>query len=825
VSIRVKIWLLALACVAGSPLKGQVHPNPPNRVFEVHSVQHDRSGRLDQMVGVHVPPRQRPFLPIDVPVPSPNAQPDTVLQTSTAPAQLTSSGSGFDGVGNGFDGYVVQVAPPDPNLALSANYIVQWANTSLAIFDRTQNNALVLLETGNTIWSGVGGPCETTNDGDPIVQYDRQDDRWVFTQLANTQGPTYYQCFAVSISNDPRGPYNRYAWTFSDLNDYPKLGVWSDAFYASYNMFLPFLGNYFFQGSMVCGYDKKAMIQGASSATAQCSQLSSSYGSLLPADLDGSALPPAGAPGLFVNYGSNSLNLWKLHVDFSNVNNATLTGPINLPVAAFSAACSGRTCIPQPGTAQQLDSLADRLMYRLAYRNFGDHDALVVNHSVVAGSSTGIRWYEIRNPNTSPAVYQQGTFAPDANYRWMGSIAMDKAGDVAVGYSVSNGSNLFPSIAYTGRLNADALGTMQAETVMLYGSGSQAGTAALSRWGDYTAMRIDPADDCTFWYTNQYLEATGTFNWSTRIGSFSFPSCVSPTSDFTLTASPSSQTVTQGTGTSYSVSYSPSNGYSGTVTLSTSTLPAGVNATFNPTTITVGTSSTMTVGTASNTTTGTYNLTVAGTDTSNASLTHSTAVQLTVNPTLVSVSLNPSTLIGGSSSTGTITLSGAATLAGAVVSLASSNPVVASVPASVTVPAGLSSASFTVTTSSVASSTMITISAAYAGGQTQQAVLTVNPGPSFTLSGSPSSLSIARGSRGNSTVTVTPANGFSSSVTFSASGLPSRTSASFNPNPSATSTATTISAGPKAPTGTYNITVKGSGGGVSASTTLTLTIH
>ncbi len=823
-SRKVSAWAIALVCLAAAaPLPAQEHGNPPNRVFEVQSVQHDLSGRLDQMVGVHVPPKQRPLLSTSEPVPVSTTKTDPVLQTSTSPSQLTSSGSGFEGVGNGFDGYVVGVAPPDPNMAISANYIVQWVNTSLAIWDRTQGNTMVLFEAGNTIWSGVGGPCETTNDGDPIVQYDRADDRWVFTQLANTSGPTYYQCFAVSTSNDPRGPYNRYAWTFSSLNDYPKLGVWSDAFYGSYNMFLPFFGTYFFQGAMICGYDKNGMIQGASSVTAQCSQLSASYGSLLPADIDGSTLPPPGTPGLFVNYGSNSLNLWQLHVDFSNVNNATLTGPINIPVAAFSAACSGGTCIPQPGTTQQLDSLADRLMYRLAYRNFGDHDALVVNHSVTAGTSTGIRWYEIRNfDNTPPAptIYQQGTFAPDANYRWMGSIAMDKLGDMAVGYSESNGSSLNPSIAYTGRQVSDTLGTMEAETMMFSGSGSQ--TTGLSRWGDYTAMRIDPADDCTFWYTNQYLLTSGTFNWHTRIGSFSFPSCANPTPGFTLVATPSSQTVTQGNQAVYSVSYSASNGYSGTVALSVPTLPSGVTAvSFNPTQIGAGVTSQLTVSTAANATAN-DSLTITGTDTTNASLTSSTSVQLVINPTLVSVSLNPTSVNGGTSSTGTVTLSGVAPV-GATVSLTSSNTAVARVPSSVTVSAGASSATFSVTTYSVNISTTVTIYASY-GGQTQQATLTVNPAPSFTLTANPTSLTISRGGKGSTLITINPANGFNSSVSFSVSGLPRRTSVSWSANPSTTSTTMTITVGNNAPTGSYSLTVKGTGGGWTASTGVSLTI-
>ena len=234
-----------------------------------------------------------------------------------------------------------------------------------------------------------------------------------------------------------------------------------------------------------------------------------------------------------MNFGSNSLNLWKFHVDFANSANSTFTGPTSIPVASFTAACSGGgACIPQAGTTQKLDSLADRLMYRLAYRNFGDHEALVVNHSVTAGSSVGVRWYEIRNPNGTPSVFQQGTYAPDTNFRWMGSIAMDKVGNIALGYSVSS-STQQPSIKYTGRAPGDPLGTLQAENNIQAGGGSQ--LTNLSRWGDYSAMTVDPVDDCTFWYTNEYLKANGTFNWSTQIASFQFASCTNPQPNHTVT--------------------------------------------------------------------------------------------------------------------------------------------------------------------------------------------------------------------------------------------------------------------------------------------------
>jgi hypothetical protein len=271
-------------------------------------------------------------------------------------------------------------------------------------------------------------------------------------------------------------------------------------------------------------------MRAGSAATQVCFQLSSSFGGLLPSDVDGNDAPPAGSPNYLLNFGSNSLNLWKFHVNFATPASSTLTGPTNIPVAAFTPACSGGgTCIPQSGTRQKLDSLADRLMYRLAYRHFTDgHEALVVNQSVTVGTSrksqtTGIRWYELRSPGTGTwNVFQAGTYAPDSSSRWMGSIAMDKVGDIAVGYSVSS-STMHPAIRYTGRVPTDAAGTMEAETSIIAGGGSQ--LANLSRWGDYSAMTVDPVDDCTFWYTSEYLKANGTFNWSTQIASFKFPGC------------------------------------------------------------------------------------------------------------------------------------------------------------------------------------------------------------------------------------------------------------------------------------------------------------
>ena len=446
--------------------------------------------------------------------------------------------------GNNFDGVPVdssyRVAPPDTNGAVGATQYVQWVNLRFAVFDKaTGAMAAGFPKQGNAIWTGFADTaCANNNDGDPIVQYDKAANRWILTQFSVSTTP-YKQCVAVSTTSDATGTYARYSYSYSsDFNDYPKLGVWPDGYYITYNMFH---NGIMFIGAKACAFDRASMLAGAS-ANQQCFQLSSSYGSLLPSDLDGATAPPAGTPNLLVNFGTSSLRLWKFHVDWANSANTTLTGPTTITVASFSKACGGGTCIPQPSTSNQLDSLADRLMYRFAYRNFGDHEALLVNHSVASGSVSGVRWYELRNPtggsmaSGTPFLYQQGTFQPDSNWRWMGSAAMDKVGNIAIGYSLSS-SSIVPSIRFAFRDPGDPLGTLGNESYIYNGSGSQTGT--LHRWGDYSSISIDPVDDCTLWYTTEYLPANGSFNWNTRIANFKFSACggspsnVPPVASFT----------------------------------------------------------------------------------------------------------------------------------------------------------------------------------------------------------------------------------------------------------------------------------------------------
>ena len=466
-------------------------------------------------------PRQIPFAD------GPGTVLDGALQRPAGGAAPVTAGPGIDGIGVGLAGYSPRYAPPDTTGAVGATQYVQWVNADIAVFDKaTGALAAGFPKTGNSLFAGFGGPCEANNDGDPIVQYDKAANRWVLSQFSVTNGATagYWQCVAVSASSDATGTYYRYAFPYAQFNDYPKMGVWPDGYYTTFNMFTSS-----FQGAKLCAYDRASMLVG-NAATQQCFQLSPSYGGVLPADLDGSTAPPTGAPNYMVAKLSTSLAFWKFHVDWFNPANTTISAPIQIPVAAFNAACSGGTCIPQAGTSQKLDSLADRLMFRLAYRNIGGFERMVVNHSVQVNSTNKrnsgnatVRWYEIRDmAGTNPSMFQQGTYIPDTKFRWMGSVAMDKQGNMALGYSVSS-SSTNPGLAYATRLASDALCTLGAETTIIAGTGSQ--LPNLSRWGDYTQMSIDPVDDCTFWYTGQYLRANGTFNWSTRIASFKLQGC------------------------------------------------------------------------------------------------------------------------------------------------------------------------------------------------------------------------------------------------------------------------------------------------------------
>jgi hypothetical protein len=447
---------------------------------------------------------------------------DSVLQSQPGiTAAAVTNGVGFDGVGTTLAGFTMTGEPSDSNLSVGGTQVVQWVNSMYAIWTKT--GTLQFGPTnGNTPWQGstiANGRCASDNSGDPIVLYDKQNQRWIFSQFAVSKSP-YYQCIAISTGSDARGPYNLYAASFgTSFNDYPKVGVFDGNYYFTFNLFAH---GRTFAGADACVVNGAAVRAGTAAAMT-CNNVGKSFGSLLPADVDGAsgasgttAAPAPGTAEYFLNFGSNSLNVWRMTAS------GTITGPTNISVAAFSTACGGGTCIPQSGTTQQLDSLGDRLMYRLSYRNFGTFASLLVNHSVKGGgSNTGVRWYELHDSGSGPSVSQQGTYAPDNLFRWMGSIAQDKQGNIAAAYSIS-GSTIDAGISFASRAPSDPAGILGTETTVLTSTHFQSGH---SRWGDYTSLSVDPADDCTFWYTDQYMPASGDFKWATHINSFKLGSC------------------------------------------------------------------------------------------------------------------------------------------------------------------------------------------------------------------------------------------------------------------------------------------------------------
>jgi hypothetical protein len=809
--------LLALVLVAGTAYTQQAQTG----VEVIPEVKHDVSPPLRD-----IPPKPRHSGPpeeheirlLHPPRPIQHV-PDSALQTFALPRVATTAGLNFDGVSaNGS-------APPDTNGSAGQTQFVQWVNTEFEVWDKNGNH-LMGPTPGNTIWSGFGGPCQKNNDGDPIAQYDKLNNRWIMSQFSVSSAPPFYQCVAVSTTDDATGTFNRYAFQESGFNDYPKIGVWPDAYYATYNNFGPNGSN--FVGALLCAMDGAEMRAG-NTATQQCFQLNPNFGGVLPGDVDGATPPPAGETESFVNFGTNSLNLWEMHVDFSNSSNTTLTGPTSLSVNAFSEACGGGTCIPQTGTTQQLDSLADRVMYRLAYRNFGSHESLVVNHSVTAGSSVGVRWYEIQNPASAPTVAQQSTFAPDSNYRWMGSIAMDQAGDIALGYSVSS-SSAHPAISYTGRISTDPADTMESEASIFQGNGSQNG--GLSRWGDYSSMSVDPVEDCTFWYTTEYIPSNGSFNWNTRIASFKFNNCTGGAIPaFSITTSPGSATVGQGSTANYTIAIAGFNGFSDTVNLTMGSLPAGVTPNFNPSSLSAGQTSTLSLATTGSTPAGTYPITIVA---STASLTHTAEVNLVVKAPDFTISASPSsrTVTQGNGTSYTVTIGALNGFTGTVGFSTTGLPSGAGATFSPTTVTTSGNSTMNVTTSTTTPTGTYTITITGTSGSLHHSasvrlvVNSVNP-PDFSISASPSSQTVGHPGSTSYTVTVTALNGFTGTVSFSVSGLPSNTTAKFNPT-SVTGSGTsklTITTTKRTKTGTFTLTIKGTSGSLSHTTTVGLTVH
>jgi hypothetical protein len=481
----------------------------------------------------------------------------------------------FDGLGAGFEGPQGTATvrnPSDNSLAVGMDHIVQTVNSRMAIFtkkgslyDTTGRVLYGPVETRN-VFRGFGGPCERINNGDAVVRYDQLADRWLIVMptfrrspsrnhdsLPAASGPgkatrlyipakderlpvpprkqritdsTFCMCYAVSTSPDPFGPYYRYEFERQLFPDYPRPSVWPDGYYTTTST-----GDDVIQKHAYV-VDRAKMLKGED-ATEQ-SFIINDVNFLVNADLDGKQLPPAGAPNIMMAAGGTQLKkimeddgiyAWKFHVDWKNPSKTKLEGPVKIPVAPYHYLCDGQLtrCVPQPGTEIRLDAQGDKIMARLVYRRIGNRESIVAVHSVnTAAGGGGVRWYEFRlGKKRKVYLHQQGTYAPDHHFRWMASPAIDKNGNIGIGYSYGASTD-FPGQRFAGRLSADTPGVLSLnETILIEGEASQTNTL---RWEDYTQTAIDPADDCTIWYVGDYLKKNER-NYSSRIGAFRMPGC------------------------------------------------------------------------------------------------------------------------------------------------------------------------------------------------------------------------------------------------------------------------------------------------------------
>ncbi len=572
--------------------------------------------------------RPEPKAPAGV-LPGP-ATSDPALQGGGAAASAPTTGSSFPGLDHAGWG---AGWPPDPNGDVGPNHYVQTVNTSVGIFGKTGGRLAAFTFDSLFSAAGTGTPCDNSNQGDPVALYDPFGDRYVVADFAwaDAQASTgpFYECLAVSRTGDPvNGGWYFYAWQVesgASLPDYPKLGVWPDGIYMSANVFAA-SGSGSFQNVQVWAFNRQQMEAGSPTAQAVTFALPRTVGgvsvfSLLPSNARAiTGAPPAGSPNYFASiWGSYAVRVWKFHVDWASPASSTFTGPTNVGVSTFNV---GPADVPEQG-GNNLDTLSYRLMMQNQYTNLNGRESLWLTHTVGSGGGPNlaqVRWYELPvTGGTISSPRQQSTWSPTASNRFMPSLAVDRNGDMAVGYSVSDAS-MYPAIRYSGRLAGDPLGQLtQGETTLAQGAGFQCCTfsdgSLNTRWGDYSAMSIDP-DGCTFWYTTEYYDARPTVkaddNWLTRIGSFQLPGCGSPTAQAPTIAS-----------------FSPASGQAGTAVTIAGTAFTGANSvTFNgaAASFTVNSDAQITTAVPSGATSGAIAVTTAGgTATSSTSFTVTTA--------------------------------------------------------------------------------------------------------------------------------------------------------------------------------------------------------
>ena len=467
-----------------------------------------------------------PAIPPPPPAPEISSAGTAVEQRAQGNRPAIKSRASFDGLGYGFGNE--GRGGIDLSLAVGPHHIFEILNGNMAVFDKN-GKLLYGPVPNNTVFSGFGVRCSVSNNSDSVVRYDQLADRWLIV-VPVFQSP-YAMCYAVSATPDPLGKYYRYEFERPLFPDYPRPAVWPDGYYNPTSTSDNLLPEVITQ-KHECIADRNHMLKGLP-ATEQCVVIDGGV-FMLNSDVDGKRPPPQGAPNIMMStggtqllkvYGDNGIYFYKVHVDWTDPSKTAISAPQKIAVAPYHYLCDGQlsSCVPQPGTERRLDSQGDKLIQRLAYRNFGDHEAILAEHSVAtSGQAGGVRWYEFRlNKQRDPELYQQSTYAPDASYRWLGSMAMDRRGDVGIGYSFGSATS-FSGQRFAARLAKDPKGILSFhESVLADGAAAQ--TSSL-RWEDYTNIIVDPADDCTFWFVGNYLK-TNASSSSTRIGSFVVPGC------------------------------------------------------------------------------------------------------------------------------------------------------------------------------------------------------------------------------------------------------------------------------------------------------------
>ena len=553
------LFAMSVAALCGLPAAAAetaAQPQVLRNAVVNEAVQFDVSEPLNEMaqapaqagVRVVVHPMLQPKLnKLKAAAPGPSA---LARYAAAGPLISASVGLGFEGVGQ-VGGPLdcpsvahITVVPPDTNAAVGDTQVVEWVNDCYAVFNKSTGALIAGPFAGNRFWKDFGAPCGNNNDGDPIIQWDKTHHRWLASQNV-FNGPPFYTCVAVSKTADATGGYFRYAFLQQPgFPDYPKWGLTPGAYYQTQNVFD--LNTNAFLGVNVCAYQTSAMLTGIRNAEQVCI-FDNSNGtvfddSMLPADEDSttsaSSNPGEVLLGAIDNFfpGGPTVYEYVFKVDFLQPGNSTLAGvngsmPILVPRydLAFCGSQPNITtfCVPQPASKSELlDTLGDRLMYRLARFDDGVTQHFLVNHSVNDTTAVAARWYEFRaaEGSTSLSLYQSGQTPDDGHYRWMGSVAMDQKGDIAIGYSRSSAAlRDQPSIYYAGQTAGDPLGTTETENLIKQGHGSQFNS--FDRWGDYTSMALDGADSCTFWYANEYYPKAGSFVWDTWLASLKFPHC------------------------------------------------------------------------------------------------------------------------------------------------------------------------------------------------------------------------------------------------------------------------------------------------------------